>query len=408
LVVTSNRLESGQVTANSPAVTTVSEVEMRGRVALIMVVVFVAGFALGQVFSGKESPQIPLGSEATPTVPVQHAMQQYTNESSSSDLSPEERRHIEVFRRASGSVVSIRAVDVAYNLFSANPVEIPRGAGSGFVWDDDGHIVTNYHVVYGAEAFTVTLADGSEHEGQLVGMAPDKDLAVLIIDAPKRKLQPLTLGRSAGLVVGQKVMAVGNPFGLDQTLTVGVLSAMDRELESPEGRTIRNVLQTDAAINPGNSGGPLLDSRGRLIGVNTAIISPSRASAGIGFAIPVDTVVRLVPQLIQHGRPIQPGIGVSLLGDERARRVGIEGVAVWQVLEDGPADDAGIEGVRVSRSGRRYVLGDVIVAVDGEPVRNGDDLLDLFEDRGVGQAVTLTVENDGERREVKVELVRVR
>jgi S1-C subfamily serine protease len=203
-------------------------------------------------------------------------------------------------------------------------------------------------------------------------------------------------------------MAVGNPFGLDQTLTVGVLSAMDRELQSPEGRTIRNVLQTDAAINPGNSGGPLLDSRGRLIGVNTAIISPSRASAGIGFAIPVDTVVRLVPQLIQHGRPIQPGIGISLLGDDRARRVGIEGVAVWQVLEDGPAERAGIAGVRVSRSGRRYVLGDVIVAVDGEPIRNSDDLLDLFEDRGVGGTVTLTVENDGERRTVKVDLVRVR
>jgi S1-C subfamily serine protease len=373
-----------------------------------MAVVFVAGFALGRVLPGNAPPPPPPGSTVTPTVPVEPAVQRVAYETTSADLSPEEQRHIEVFRRASEAVVSIRAVDVTYNLFSANPVEIPRGAGSGFVWDDAGHIVTNYHVVYGAEAFTVTLADGSEHEGRLVGLAPDKDLAVLIIDARESKLRPLTLGRSSGLVVGQKVMAVGNPFGLDQTLTVGVLSAMDRELESPEGRTIRNVLQTDAAINPGNSGGPLLDSQGRLIGVNTAIISPSRASAGIGFAIPVDTVVRLVPQLIQHGRPIQPGIGVSLLGDERARRVGIEGVAVWQVLEDGPADRAGIEGVRVSRSGRRYVLGDVIVGVDGKPVRNSDDLLDIFEDRGVGKTVKLTVVNDGDRREVSVELVRVR
>ena len=379
---------------------------MRPRAVILVVAVFVTGLALGRAIPVKNAPAGT--STASLAVPVEPAIAQRGDAPPPADLTPEERSNIEVFRRASEAVVSIRAVDIRYNLFSANPVEIPRGSGSGFVWDREGHIVTNYHVVGGAAAFTVTLADHSEYEGRLVGVAPGKDLAVLIIDAPKSKLEPLTIGRSGNLVVGQKVLAVGNPFGLDQTLTVGVLSAQDRELVSPEGRTIRDVLQTDAAINPGNSGGPLLDSRGRLIGVNTAIISPTRASAGIGFAIPVDTVVRLVPQMIQHGRPIQPGIGVSLLSDEQARRIGIEGVAVWQVAEGGPADKAGIEGVRVSRSGRRYVLGDVIVAVDGQPIRTGDDLLDALEDRGVGKKVKITLENDGERRDVELELIRIR
>ncbi len=375
----------------------------------MVLVVFVAGFALGRALPGRSPSTASVTSTGSPAVAVEPASQERAEPPpSGNDLTVEERSNIDVFRRASEAVVAIRAVDIRYNLFSSNPVEIPRGSGSGFVWDRTGHIVTNYHVVDGAESFTVTLADQTEYEGRLVGGASHKDLAVLIIDAPESKLEPLTLGRSSNLVVGQKVLAVGNPFGLDQTLTVGVLSALDRELVSSKGRTIRDVLQTDAAINPGNSGGPLLDSKGRLIGVNTAIISPTRASAGIGFAIPVDIVVRLVPQLIQHGRPIQPGIGLSLLSDDRARRIGVDGVAVWQVADGGPADRAGIKGVRVSRSGRRYVLGDVIVAVDGEPVRTGGDLLDLFEDRGVGKKATITLDSDGERRDVEVELIRVR
>jgi S1-C subfamily serine protease len=206
--------------------------------------------------------------------------------------------------------------------------QIPQGAGSGFVWDTEGHVVTNFHVVQQAQALSVTLADQSEWEGRVVGAAPDKDIAVLRIKAPAAQLTPLPRGTSADLLVGQRVLAVGNPFGLDQSLTTGLVSAVGRELKSPSGRRIRDVIQTDAAINPGNSGGPLLDSRGRLIGVNTAIYSPSGASAGIGFAVPVDTVSRLVPQLISGGRVVQAGIGVSLIPERYTAQLGVTGVAI--------------------------------------------------------------------------------
>ncbi len=321
------------------------------------------------------------------------------------DLSSTERGDIEVFRRASLSVVNItNLVAVRRNIFSLDVTEMPQGSGSGFVWDRDGHIVTNFHVIEGGRRWTVTLADQSSYEADLVGVAPDKDLAVLRLDAPREVLEPLAPGRSRDLVVGQRVLAIGNPFGLDQTLTVGVLSALGRELRSPSGRTIRDVIQTDAAINPGNSGGPLLDSRGRLIGVNSAIFSPSGASAGIGFAVPVDTVTRLVPELIEFGRPVQPGIGVNLLPESLARRNRIEGVAIQSVLRDGPADRAGLEGIRRSRGGRTY-LGDVIVSVDGEPVRSFDDLATAFERAGIGATVVLTVRRDGETRDLEVELI---
>ncbi len=319
-------------------------------------------------------------------------------------LSPEERRDIDVFRRTRASVVNITTIALRRDLFSLDLQQIPQGTGSGFVWDRQGHVVTNFHVIQEGDAFAVTLADQSEWEGKVIGVAPDKDLAVLRIPTPAARLVPLARGTSRGLLVGQRVLAVGNPFGLDHSLTVGVVSALGRELRAPSGRRIRDVIQTDAAINPGNSGGPLLDSRGRLIGVTTAIVSPSGAFAGIGFAVPIDTVARLVPQLIARGRVVEAGIGATFVPDRYGRLLRLDGVAIADVLDDGPAAGAGLVGARITRS-RQIVLGDVIVAVDGRPVRSEDDLRDAFEVAGPGATVTLTVVRNGARRDVRVRLV---
>ena len=321
-------------------------------------------------------------------------------------LSPEERRDIEVFRRAQGAVVNITSMATRRDFFTLDVMQIPQGMGSGFVWDQAGHVVTNFHVIENADHLTVTLSDRSEWDAEVVGATPDKDLAVLRIKAPSARLVPLAVGESRNLLVGQRVLALGNPFGLDHTLTVGVVSALGRELQSPSGRTIRDVIQTDAAINPGNSGGPLLDSSGRLIGVNTAIYSPTGASSGIGFAVPVDTVKRLVPQLIQKGHATQPGIGVRTVSDQAARENGIEGVVVLDVARSGPAAQAGIQGIQRVRGG--YQIGDVIVAVNGRRVSKLEEMLDAFETAGVGTSVTLTVQRDGRRRDVRVSLADVR
>jgi S1-C subfamily serine protease len=321
------------------------------------------------------------------------------------DLTAEERRDIEVFRRAAPSVVYITTIAIRRRPFSLDLLQIPQGTGSGFVWDRDGHVVTNFHVIQQGDAFAVGLGDQSEWEATVAGTAPDRDLAVLRIKAPAEKLAPLARGRSRDLVVGQRVLAVGNPFGLDHSLTVGVVSAVGRELRAPSGRRIRDVIQTDAAINPGNSGGPLLDSSGRVVGVNSAIYSPSGAFAGIGFAVPIDAVSRLVPQLIARGRSIQPGIGVTLIPTRYNPQLGIEGVAIAEVQRGSPAARAGLEGADLS--GRRLVLGDRILAVDSRPVASEDDLRDAFEAAGVGATVTLTVARDGRTREVRVQLAQI-
>ena len=367
---------------------------MSGRKLLALVAVFACGLVVGRVLStGRPAPGHVV--QASLAAPV-------SRPASADELGEDERRGIEVYRRASASVVHIRATAVRRFFFDV--YEVPRGSGTGFFWDREGHVVTNFHVVEGGNAFTATLSDQSEWDAEVIGVAPEKDLAVLRIDAPRELLAPLDLGVSARLLVGQRVLALGNPFGLDQTLTVGVVSALGRELRSPAGRTIRDVIQTDAAINPGNSGGPLLDSLGRLVGVNTAIFSPTGSYAGIGFAIPVDTVRRLVPQIIEHGGPLEPGIeGAYWLTERQAASFRLDGAVIRDVEPGSQADRLGLRGIGID-SRNRYVLGDVVIAVDGAPVRSADELRDAFEARGAGGHVVLSVRRGRREREVRVEL----
>lgn len=319
-------------------------------------------------------------------------------------LAADEQAHIDLFRRTSPSVVHITSIGEQRDLFSRNVQQVPRGTGTGFVWDDRGHVVTNFHVIQGANAARVTLADQSRYDAELVGYFADRDLAVLRIQAPKEKLPAIPVGSSRDLQVGQRVYAIGNPFGLDQTLTMGVVSALNREIESFNGRTIRGVVQTDAAINPGNSGGPLLDSAGRLIGVNTQIASPSGASAGIGFAIPVDEVNRIVPRLIRDGRFVRPSIGISAAGGNVQRALNLPaGVVIVQVGAGSPAARAGLQPFR--RGSRGEVIGgDVITAINEQPVKDLDDMLTLLEQRQPGDTVTLSVWRGGQTRKQAVTL----
>ena len=374
--------------------------------------ILIAVFALGTVYGLWQGARMDTGlasddtaSEISPLTGT--ALAEMDPEASSlrdhGRFTTEEQRDIAVFREVSPSVVNISTITVRRrNFFSLDVYEIPAGTGSGFIWDSKGHIVTNFHVISSGRRWQVSLGD-EDYEAKLVGVAEHKDLAVLKIEAPRELLRPIIVGSSSDLVVGQKVLAIGNPFGLDQTLTVGVVSALGRELKSPGGREIRDVIQTDAAINPGNSGGPLLDSNAQLIGVNTAIYSPSGASAGISFAVPVDTVSQLVPQLIQFGEPRKPGIGIELVPDRYARRIGVRGVIVRAVVPGGPADQAGLQGLRQARRG--YELGDVIVAVDGVPVNTIDDMVLAFEEKGVGGTSRMTVIRDRREREVDVTLI---
>ncbi|MFN3304573.1 MAG: S1C family serine protease [Roseateles sp.] len=315
-------------------------------------------------------------------------------------LDAEELNNISVFKRISPSVVHITTLSVQRDFFSLRTSEQPSGTGTGFVWDAEGHVVTNFHVIQGGDRATITLADQTSYPARLVGAFPDRDLAVLRIEAPRDKLPAIPLGTSRELQVGQKVYAIGNPFGLDQTLTTGIVSALNREIESVTRRTIKGAIQTDAAINPGNSGGPLLDSAGRLIGVNTAIYSPSGASAGIGFAIPVDEVNRIVPRLIRDGRFIRPALGITSGAENLSRALGApKGVLLVNVAEGSPAAAAGLKPFARDRNGR-IVQGDVITAVDGQAVADLDDMLSILETRQIGDRVTLSVWRAGQTRKV--------
>jgi S1-C subfamily serine protease len=319
------------------------------------------------------------------------------------ELMPAEKSTIALFKQASPSVVNITSIGIERDMFTLNQYQIPQGTGSGVIWDNTGNVITNFHVIQDADAAQVTLADQSTFRARVVGVSPDKDLAVLRIDAPTAKLQAIPLGTSKDLQVGQSVFAIGNPFGLDQTLTTGVISALNREIESVTRRPIQGVIQSDAAINPGNSGGPLLDSAGRLIGVNTAIYSPSGASAGIGFAIPVDTVNGIVTELIRSGKVTRPGLGVQIADEQIAQRLGVNGVLIVDVARGSAAAKAGIQPTRRDATGR-VRLGDIITAVDGKKIESANDLFLALEKYKVGEFVNLTLLRNDRTVQLKIAL----
>jgi S1-C subfamily serine protease len=317
----------------------------------------------------------------------------------------DEENNIAVFKQASPSVVNVTNSRLVRSFRSLNPQEVPQGNGTGFVWSKEGYIVTNFHVVQQADRVSVTLQDGTTYNAALVGYDPSKDLAVLKIEAPAGDLIPVVPGDSGLLEVGRKVIAIGNPFGLDITMTVGVVSALGREIDSVIRRKIRDVIQTDAAINPGNSGGPLLNSLGQLVGVNTAIYSPSGASSGIGFAIPVNTVKRVVPQLIEHGRVLTPVLGIRPLPQPEYYRQmwGISGVIVMDVVEGSDPERLGMRGLTPSQVGR-IILGDVIVEIDGQAIRNEDDYANVLEQKKPGDVVDVVSRRDNTLQRYVIEL----
>jgi S1-C subfamily serine protease len=321
-------------------------------------------------------------------------------------LTAEERVTIELFEKSKRSVVFISTSERVRDLWTRNVHTIPRGTGSGFVWDEQGDIVTNYHVIAGASEARVRLNDGRDYPATLVGASPFHDLAVLRVKVPSNPPPPLPLGSSRELRVGQRVYAIGNPFGLDWTLTTGIVSALDRALNAEGGSTIEHLIQTDAAINPGNSGGPLLDSAGRLVGMNTAIFSPTGASAGIGFAVPIDTINRVAPALIAHGRYTRPSLGIEMDDDVNgvlSARLNVEGVFVLGVLPKGPAAAAGLREARLQADGT-VVPGDVVVAVGDKPVASVARLLSRLDDFNPGDRVRLGILRDGKRITVEVTL----
>jgi S1-C subfamily serine protease len=319
------------------------------------------------------------------------------------DLTPDEQATIDVFEKASKSVVFITTAALRRDFWSLNLFEVPQGSGSGFVWDREGHIVTNSHVVYGSNSISVVTAAGKEYRAKVVGMDLDHDLAVIHIEPSQESLSPVVVGSSSKLRVGQKVLAIGNPFGLDHTLTTGVVSALGRTIRSLSDTTIEDVIQTDAAINPGNSGGPLLDSAGHLIGVNTQIVSPSGAFAGVGFAVPVDTINRIVPQLVAFGKVIRPGLGLSFYSEQIAQRWGIEGAVILRVFRGSAAEKAGLRGARQLNTGE-VELGDIIVGLDGEPVANVDDLRSILDKRKVGDQVVVEYLREDVKKKTTVTL----
>jgi S1-C subfamily serine protease len=320
-------------------------------------------------------------------------------------LSDAERANIELFERVSPSVVQ-----VAVRSAAANPLEEDEegggggagaASGTGFIWDDAGHVVTNNHVVQNGSEVSVRFASGEVARAEVIGVAPNYDLAVLRIRSARKLPPPVALGSSSELKVGQSAFAIGNPFGLDQSLTSGIISALKRRLPTSSGREITNVIQTDTAINPGNSGGPLLDSAGRLIGVNTAIISPSGSSAGIGFAVPVDIVNRVVPELIKDGRVPTPGIGIVTASEAVATRLNVEGVIIVRTAPGSPAERAGIRGVDFNTG----AIGDVIVEADGKPVHRLSDLTDQIEQIGAGKSIRIGLKRGSQTRNLDIAIV---
>ena len=368
---------------------------MRDRFVIRLVLLGIAVF-LG-VALWRAWPHLPAlrGSDATPRMVVARG-----------DLAADEKSTIELFERSRAAVVFISTRQRVQDFWTRNVFSVPRGTGSGFIWDDAGHVVTNFHVIQGASEATVRLADGRDYKAGLVGISPSHDIAVLRIGVGFQRPPPVPIGTSADLKVGQKVFAIGNPFGLDWTLTTGIVSALDRSLQGDGESTIDHLIQTDAAINPGNSGGPLLDSAGRLIGITTAIFSPSGASAGIGFAVPVDTVNRVVPQVIRDGRYIRPALGIEMDEGINSRLVDVlqtEGVFVLRVEPGSTAEQAGLRAARMAPDGT-FVAGDIIVGLDGRAVTGVGELLGRLDDYKVGDTVRLQLRRDGGKVELPVTL----
>jgi S1-C subfamily serine protease len=389
---------------------------------LVLAILSFAGCSLPDIFSAQPSPtQVPSKPQvivlvATPSpAPVGGAQLQQENTAGQADgFDAEEARRVAIYERVSPAVVNITTQIVRTDFFWGSVPE--EGSGSGFLWDDRGHVVTNYHVIEGAQDISVSFGDDVNLAATVVGADPQNDLAVLLVESPPAIARPLEAGGSADLKVGQTVLAIGNPFGqFDRTMTEGIISALNRTIQT-ENKVLRGVIQTDAAINRGNSGGPLLDSRGRLIGVNTAIFSPTGASAGVGLAIPVDKVRRVVPELIANGRYPHPWLGLEELGYEispalaQALNLPVqEGLLIARIYRNSPADEAGIQTAQeeVILGNRRYYIGgDILTAIDDRPLTTWEQLnAYLDEEASVGQTVTLAILRDGEPLQLQATLV---
>ncbi len=321
------------------------------------------------------------------------------------ELLPVETKTIEIYRKAVPSTVNVTNIKLAQNLYYGD-VEVPQGSGSGFVWDDKGHVVTNFHVVQGGSSFVVTFYnDPKQYRAKLVATAKEKDIAVLKLEELPSKLFPIEFGTSKELLVGQYSFAIGSPFGLDYTLTTGVISALGRKIDGIGGVKINDMIQTDAAINMGNSGGPLLDSSARLIGMNTVIFSTSGSSAGLGFAVPSDTIKMIVPQLIQHGKLIRPGLGIGIVPDSMKKRLvnKDKGIIISYIDEKGSAGLAGLKGMTQDQFGRIF-LGDIILTVDNQEVNNLDDIYQVLDTKKIGDAVEVKYSREGKILKTKVKL----
>lgn len=360
--------------------------------------------AAGAAPQAASAPTVPTGALAAPLPPASAE----AGLMAPGALSEDERNTMAIFRTAAPSTVFVTQKRTVVDYFAGTSEEVPSGSGSGFVWDEEGHIVTNYHVIQGAQALEVTLQDQQSFEARVIGADPRKDIAVLKIEAPRGLLRPIRLPAPGHQIeVGQKAVAIGNPFGLDHTLTRGTVSALGRKMQGAGGVTIRDMIQTDAAINPGNSGGPLLDSAGQLMGINTMIFSRSGSSAGIGFAVPVNTVTRVVPQIIRTGKAEQVGLGVEIDPAQRLeRRAGLQGVIVLGVTPGSPAERAGLQGARQTRRG--IALGDVIVGVDDKKVDTYDDLYTHLDGHKPGDKVPLKIRRNDQIISTTIDLIALR
>jgi len=367
----------------------------------------IGGFLLGTNFSSpdeaEKTDQAPSNQDFTQASEDNNLSPSISalknQDTDNQDFGPEETAVINLFESAAPSVVFITTSSLSQSAWSMDVTEIPQGTGTGFMWDDKGHIVTNFHVIEGGNKLTVTLSDQTSYNAKLIGAEPNKDLAVIKIDAGDRA-KPLPIGRSNRLRVGQSAYAIGNPFGFDQTLTTGVVSALGREITARSGTKIYDVIQTDAAINPGNSGGPLLDSRGRLIGVNTAIYSPSGAYSGIGFSIPVDVVNLVIPDLIQYGRVNRPFMGVELVSANLVRQ---PGAMIRRVTENSPAKKSGLLGISRSRNGN-FLAGDLIVMIDQKEITSNVDLIEALDNYKPNDVINVTYNRGGKLYETDLEL----